>query len=704
MQVDPYGFLLHLYYGSRTDGVMDYLLPFADRGFSGNPDEAGADRTYSLDVLPQEYPFWGQGDYRSPALIIRDGAGTFGCSLKYKHHTIQSGKYSLPGLPAVYADENEADTLIITLEDDASGLKAELLYGVLPSCDIITRAVRFTNQGNRRIVLERAFTTSLDFTGGDYDVVTFYGRHAMERSTQRVHACHGIREISSRRGMSSHQYNPMLILADRDASEDSGRCWSMQFVYSGSFKGLVETDQFNQTRMQMGLMDDLFSCPLAPGEVFIAPEVIHSFSSTGFSSLSHNLHSCIRKHVCRGYWKDRVRPVLINSWEAAYFDFNADTILRLARSASGLGAELVVMDDGWFGTRNNDCEGLGDWQTNEKKLGCSLKELAERINKLNMRFGIWIEPEMVNERSRLFKEHPDWVLAVPGRKPVRSRQQLVLDFSRKDVVDAVFSQLCTVFDDVPVDYIKWDCNRSVADIFSHDTADQGKVLYDYMLGVYRLLEMLLSRYPHILIEGCSGGGGRFDAGMLYYTPQIWCSDNTDAIDRLYIQYGTSFGYPLSVTGSHVSACPNGQNGRNTPLKTRILTAMAGTFGYELDPDKLSEEERIIIKNQTALQKELAPLIRDGFYYRLTDPMVSPVCAWEIVSEDRSEVLLFAVMTELHGNMPVSCLRMKGLQPGCMYREMQTGKLFPSDALMDAGLPLPCEPGEYHSYLFHFKCN
>ena len=701
MQVDKYGFLLHLYYGKKAEGCMDYLLTYADRGFSGNPYDAMGDRTYSLDALPQEYPMWGQGDYRSPALMVRDSHGIYGCSLRYQGYEISDGKYALQGLPAVYAEKDEAQTLKITMRDDTLGLTVELLYGVLPEYDVITRAARIINTGSEEVTLEKAFSANLDFVGGKFDMMIFYGRHAMERNMQRTHVEHGAQVICSRRGMSSHQYNPMMFLMDQSTTEGAGRCWSMQFVYSGGFKGLIEKDQYTQTRMQIGLMDELFSYPLRPGDMFTMPEVMLSYSSHGLANLSHNLHRCIRRHVCRGKWRDRVRPVLVNSWEAAYFSFDAGTILDLAASARELGVEMVVMDDGWFSNRSDDNRGLGDWVVNEEKLGCTLDELVRKVNALGMRFGIWIEPEMVSEDSNLYREHPDWALTIPGRKPVRSRNQLVLDFSRKEVVDCIFDQLSKVFDQTHIEYVKWDYNRGISDVFSYAAEDQGKVLYDYMLGVYDLLERIGTRYPDVLLEGCAGGGGRFDAGMLYYTPQIWCSDNTDAVDRIRIQYGTSFGYPPSTMGAHVSACPNEQNGRVTPFETRAAVAMSGTFGYELDLSRLTDEEKEQVRCQIRDYHRYAPLIQNGDYYRLSNAVDAPFCAWESAAADGSEVLVTVVLRKIQGNMTVNYVPLKGMTGGSLYREEKSGRIYPSDALMDVGLPMPVEFGQSHSYIFHF---
>lgn len=704
MQVDRYGFLLHLYYGKKTDTCMDYLLTYYDRGFSGNPYDAGEDRTYSMDTLPQEFPCYGNGDFRSTAFAVENADGSMSCDLRYKSHKIFDGKYNLEGLPAVYASEEEAQTLEILMEDPVTGVKVVLLYGVLSAQDIITRSVCVKNESSGKIFLNKIESASLDFLYGDYELLTFYGRHAMERNVQRVPVVHGTQKIGSVRGTSSHQYNPMMILAEKETTEDKGNCYAMSFVYSGCFQGEVLKDQLNQTRMMLGLQEEAFRYPLETGEMFRAPEVILSYSSEGMNRLSQNLHHCIRQHICRGKYKEEIRPILINSWEAAYFDFTGDTIYELAKAAKEVNIDMLVMDDGWFGKRDDDNSGLGDWFVNEKKLGGTLGNLIKRINDLGVKFGIWIEPEMVSEDSDLYRKHPDWALTVPGRNPVRSRNQLVLDFSRKEVVDEIYDQICKVLDQGNIEYVKWDMNRSLMDVYSSVTRDQGRVLHDYVLGLYDFLERLVQRYPNLLIEGCSGGGGRFDAGMMYYTPQIWCSDNTDAIDRLRIQYGTSFGYPVSVVGSHVSAVPNHQTGRKTPLHTRGVVAMSGTFGYELNLMKLSEEEKQEIREQIAEYKSYASIIQNGLYYRLSNPTTEEICAWEFVHTDekeQSKVLLNIVMQVIHGNMTVNYVKLQGLEETAVYREEKSGKRYTGAALMYGGMPLPIEPGEYQAYQYCF---
>ena len=560
------------------------------------------------------------------------------------------------------------------------------------------------NESSGKIYLNKIESASLDFLYGDYEFLTFYGRHAMERNVQRVPVVHGTQKIGSVRGTSSHQYNPMMILAEKETTVYKGNCYAMSFVYSGCFQGEVLKDQLNQTRMMLGLQEEAFRYPLETGEMFQAPEVILSYSSEGMNRLSQNLHHCIRQHICRGKYKEEIRPILINSWEAAYFDFTGDTIYELAKAAKEVDIDMLVMDDGWFGKRDDDNSGLGDWFVNEKKLGGTLGNLIKKINDLGVKFGIWIEPEMVSEDSDLYRKHPDWALTVPGRNPVRSRNQLVLDFSRKEVVDEIYDQICKVLDQGNIEYVKWDMNRSLMDVYSSVTRDQGRVLHDYVLGLYDFLERLVQRYPNLLIEGCSGGGGRFDAGMMYYTPQIWCSDNTDAIDRLRIQYGTSFGYPVSVVGSHVSAVPNHQTGRKTPLHTRGVVAMSGTFGYELNLMKLSEEEKQEIREQIAEYKSYAPIIQNGLYYRLSDPTTEEICAWEFVHTDekeQSKVLLNIVMQVIHGNMTVNYVKLQGLEEMAVYREEKSGKRYTGAALMYGGMPLPIEPGEYQAYQYCF---
>ena len=696
MRIDQYGVLQHLYYGAKIVGSTEYMIRYLDRGIGGSIADAGRDRSYMLDSLPREYPGVGTGDFRSCALSVSTGKGAECCDLRYVSHTIMEGKYDLPGLPAVHASQEEARSICILLKDAVTGLQVELLYSVLEKEDIITRSAIVQNGGCETLTVEKAVSACLDFLYGDYDLISFYGTHGMERQVQRKAIEHGSYAVGSRRGVSSHQYNPAVIVAESGCTEESGSCYGMAFVWSGSFLCEAEKDQHNQTRILMGLQSDRFHYPLQAGERLVIPETILSYSECGLANLSHNFHRCTMDHICRGKFVRGERPVLINSWEAAYFDFDGETIYQFAKNAAELGINMVVLDDGWFGRRNDDNSSLGDWFVNEEKLGGSLGELIERINQLGVKFGIWFEPEMISEDSDLYRAHPEYVLQIKGRPPVRTRNQLVLDFSKAEVREHVFNQICTVLDSGNVEYLKWDMNRSLEDLYD------GKVCHDYMLGVYDFLEKLTNRYPNMLIEGCCSGGGRFDAGMLYYTPQIWCSDNTDAMDRLLIQYGTSFFYPIATMGAHVSAVPCGMTGRVTDLYTRNLVAMAGTFGYELNPQHLSEEEKCEIKQQVAAFKKYRDLIRDGRYYRLSDPTVDAFGAWQFVAEDGSESLLNVVRTIAHGSKEILYVRMKGLVSGAIYEDVTTGKCYAADALMKAGFPLPDMKGDPSSYQLHLQ--
>lgn len=701
MMVDKYGVLLHLYYGEKIDGDAEYLIRYVDRGCGGSIADTGRDRNYTLDSLPREYPGIGTGDYRSSAICIRNTDGSECVDLRYVSHAIIHGKYGLEGLPAVFASGEEAQTLSILMEDTVTKVRVELLYAVLEQDDVITRSARISNYGSGAIVIEKASSSCLDFLYGDYDLVSFYGTHAMERQFQRQEIKHGRYAIGSTRGISGHQYNPAVILAEKSTTEDFGNCYGMVFVYSGNFQFEAEKDQHGQTRAIMGLQSEKFHYTLNVGETFIVPETILTFSANGFGTLSQNYHRCVMNHICRGKYVHETRPVLINSWEASYFDFTGETIYQLAKDAKELGIDMVVLDDGWFGHRNDDNTSLGDWYVNEEKFGCSLGELIQRINGLGVKFGIWFEPEMISEDSELYREHPEYVLQIPGRNPVRSRNQLVLDFSREEVRNCIFEQMCKVLDQGNVEYIKWDMNRSLEDIYSL-VRDMGKVTYDFVLGLYDFLEKLTQRYPNILIEGCASGGGRFDAGMLYYTPQIWCSDNTDAVDRVKIQYGTSFFYPIPTIGAHVSAVPNHQTGRKTSLHTRGVVAMEGTFGYELNPALLSAEEKEEIKTQVQIFKKYADLIRDGRYYRLSNPFEDACAAWEFVSEDKEWVLLNVVMLEVHGSKEIHYVKLKGLNPEGRYIDEKTGFTYYGSALMKAGISLPELKGDAPAYQLYLK--
>ena len=717
MKEDAYGMLLHTYYGEKTDNSdLSYRIPPDDRGFSGYAYEAScADDRLSSDLAPQEYSCFGTGDYLISALRVRNENGSQVVTLCYAGYELSRGKYSFPGLPAVYADETEAETLGILLRDPESGLEVLLQYGVLEELDIITRAVKVVNRTMGKVVLLKAASMCLDWLSGDYEWLTFYGKHAMERTLQRTPIAHGISAIGSVRGASSHHYNPFAVVCEKDTNETKGLCYGVSFVYSGEFLMETEKDQIDQTRLICGIHPDDFAWTLEPGESFDTPEVILSCSSEGFGKLSHNFHQVIREHICRGEWKNKRRPVLINNWEGTYFDFTGDKLVSIAKDAAELGVELFVMDDGWFGKRDDDRSGLGDWFPNEKKLGCSLKELGDRIVGLGMKFGIWFEPECISEDSDLYRAHPDWAVKIPGRKPNLSRHQMILDFSRKDVQDYILERLCSVLASAPISYVKWDFNRSICDKYSTSlpAEKQGEMAHRFMLGLYRVLDGMLSAYPHLLLEGCSGGGGRFDAGMLYYSPQIWCSDDTDASERLQIQYGTSCGSPVSTMGAHVSAVPNHQTGRVTPLATRGCVAMAGTFGYELDLNKMTEEEKVEVKRQIEVFKQYYDLISDGSYFRLTSPQDNNCVVWEMAAKDASKALISAVYQHVQTNCAAKFVYPRGLCSDASYevsltdlkgdkKDRMQKQVLTGAALMRGGLRLPGADSDYAAWQIYLK--
>ena len=692
MKADQNGLLLHTYYGPKIqEGDLSRLIRYADRGFSPNPNEAGNDRTYSLDTLPQEYSGSGAGDFRLPSLELELSDGSHVADLRYTGSRQERGKYALEGLPSFFAPEDQAETLVITLEDAVAQVRVEMLYGVFEDCDLITRAVRITNRGGKPVRLRRAASLCLDFPSAQLDFITFDGGHVKERGLNRTPLRPGIQSVGSIRGISSHQHNPFIMLCEPSADEDHGTCYGAALVYSGNFEAAVEWAQFEDARLTLGIHPFHFCWTLEPGEVFTTPEAAMICSPRGFGQMSRQFHRAVREHLLRDVWRDRRKPVLVNSWEAAYFDFDTPKLLRLAREAANLGVELFVLDDGWFGHRDDDSSSLGDWWANEKKLPGGLGALATEINALGMEFGLWIEPEMVSEDSQLYQKHPDWALNPPSRPHTRGRCQLVLDYTRPEVREYVAQALEKLLKTAHISYLKWDMNRALTQVWSAalPSERQGEVYHRYVLGVYDLLERVRAMSPGTLIEGCSGGGGRFDMGMLYYTPQIWCSDNTDAIDRLRIQYGTSFAYPPSTMGAHVSAVPNEQTGRSVPLETRGTVAMSGTFGYEMDLGTLPEEEKNLVRHQIRDYRESYQLIQSGDYYRLSPPSPDGApTAWLHVSQDRREALLCVVSGQVHAGPPFRCLRLKGLDPEKQYRVTVGEELWPGDVLMEAGFPLP----------------
>ena len=701
MKVDDHGVLLHTYYGAPADETdFSYLIGPEDRGFSGQPGDEKKDRTYSMDYYPLEYPVQGNGDFRVKALKAGFEGEVPALDLRFVSYELEKGKYSLPGLPVLFeAEAGEVETLKITLKDRLEEIYVTLFYGVFEKKNVITRAASIENRSGKNVTLKRALSLGLDFMEGDMDLIHFYGKHAGERQFERRNLPHGITEISSSRGTSSHHHNPFVILCDKDTTEDFGNAYGVSFIYSGGFKIQMEKDQVDGIRLVCGLDDEEFLWKLAPGETFVTPEAALSYSEKGLTALSDQFQKAYHANLIRSPWKDKKRPTLVNNWEATYFGFDAEKLLKIAGEAADLGLDMLVLDDGWFGKRNDDNSGLGDWFVNEKKLGCTMKELVDRVNALGLKFGIWLEPEMVSEDSDLYRTHPDWVLQIPGREPNRSRNQLVLDLSRKEVREYMKKFIDDTLSCANISYVKWDMNRSVDNVYSaaDPTLSQGAIRHKYVLGLYEVMEDMLTRHPDLLLEGCSGGGGRFDAGMLYYAPQIWCSDNTDAIERLRIHYGTSFGYPMSSVSAHVSVCPNHQNGRVTPFKTRGICAMQGSFGYELDLSKLSEEDKAEARRQIAVYNENWELFQSGSYYRLNSPMENhDYTAWSYVSKDQRKASLSVIYTDLHGNPKPVRVKLKGLKKDASYDV--DGTVYTGAALMRGGLLIPKPSCNYDSYM------
>ena len=697
LKADQKGVLLHTYYGPKIcGGDLSRLIRYADRGFSPNPSEAGNDRTYSLDTLPQEYSGSGAGDFRLPSLELELPDGSHMADLRYVGARVERGKYALDGLPAFFASSEQADTLVVTLEDATAHIRVELLYGVFETYDLITRAVRIINCGETPIRLCRAASLCLDFPSADLDLLTFDGGHVTERGLNRAPLRPGIQSVGSIRGISSHQHNPFVVLCEPGADENHGTCYGISLLYSGNFEAAVERSQFEEARVTMGIHPFHFRWTLAPGQVFTTPEAALLCSPDGFGQMSRQLHRAVRAHLLRDPLQGQRKPVQVNSWEAFYFDYDHERLLQFARESAALGVEQFVLDDGWFGHRDDDSSSLGDWWVNEEKLPGGLGALSSEINQLGMSFGLWIEPEMVSEDSCLYRAHPDWVLNPQGRPYTRGRNQLVLDYTRAEVREYIFQVLQKLLDSAHIAYLKWDMNRTLTQVWSASlpAERQGEVYHRYVLGVYDLLERVRQANPNTLIEGCSGGGGRFDMGMLYYTPQIWCSDNTDAIDRLSIQYGTSFAYPPSTMGAHVSAVPNEQTGRSVPLETRGTVALSGTFGYEMDLGTLSEQEKALVVRQIQDYRESYQLIQTGDYYRLSAPSPDgPPTAWLHVAPDRRTALLCLVSGQFHAAPPFRRVRLNGLDPALRYRVTGDDTLWPGDVLMRAGYPIPML-GEY----------
>lgn len=710
MQVLNGGYLAHLYFGSKISRYRgSAALSYYDRGFSPQPYDFRHDRTFSLDTQPLEYSTYGIGDYRITPLHIQYKNGSTITDLRYKGHKIIAGKPELTGLPATYAlSDEDAQTLEIELVDETEKVNVFLSYTIFHTLPVICRSSRILNNSDKAIRILKADSLSLDFRDHDFDMLTLYGAHANERNLCRQPLQHSIQTVASNRGASSHQQSPFIALAKPQTNEQQGEVYGFSLVYSGNFAIQTEVDQFGCTRLNIGLNPLDFSWQLTSGQSFQTPETVSVYSAEGLNDMSHTFHQLYRTRLIRGSYKEKLRPILVNNWEATYFDFNEAKIDQLASDAADLGIELLVLDDGWFGQRNDDNTSLGDWFVNTAKLPDGLKGLAEKVIARGLKFGLWVEPEMVSEASELYKAHADWCIQVAGHSFTEGRHQLILDLSRQDVCDYLVDTLSSVFSSAPISYVKWDMNRHMTEIGSAQLPPerQRETAHRYMLGLYQIMDKLTAKFPDILFESCSGGGGRFDAGILYYMPQTWTSDNTDAICRLKIQHGTSLVFPPISMGAHVSVIPNHQVGRSTPMQTRAFTAMAGTFGYELDLGKLSTADKAAVKEHVALYKKIRPTCQLGTYTRLLSPFESNESAWQAISTDGNQVVVTYCKILAEPASQIRILKLAGLDSNAEYKITDCykpkrlslvyadepgsnliGQSFGGDELMNAGITI-----------------
>ncbi|WP_174845479.1 alpha-galactosidase [Sporolactobacillus shoreae] len=703
MQVTE-GYLLHLYWGKKV-GTYRGSSPvsLAPRSFAPYTDPAQPG--LSLSTLPLEYPSYGNGDYRHPAYQMQLDNGSTVTDLRYAGHRIYPGKKKLDGLPATYVESNqEAQSLDILLQDQVTGLSVLLTYSVFRDFDAIARSVRFENNGAESLRLLRALSASVDFRDDQFDILTFYGSHSNERNINRHPLSMETQVIDSTRGASSHQHDPFFALLRPNTDEEHGDAFGCSLVYSGNFATQIEVDPYHTVRASIGINPFDFSWLLEPGESFQTPEAVMVYSSRGLGGLSHAYHHLYRTRLARGKYRDRPRPVLINNWEATYFKLSEEKLLAIAGEAQKAGIELFVLDDGWFGHRDNDHSSLGDWTVDRRKLPHGMHWLSAHLHEMGLKFGLWFEPEMVSPDSDLYRAHPDWCLHVPDRPRTLGRNQLVLDLSRADVRDYLAQSVSAVLAGADINYVKWDMNRHMTEIGSAllPTGRQRETAHRYMLGLYELMETITAQFPDILFESCSGGGGRFDPGMLYYMPQTWTSDNTDAVSRLKIQYGTSLIYPPSSIGAHVSAVPNHQVGRVTSLVMRGHAAMSGNFGYELDLTRLSEDEKETIRKQVTFYKQIRPLIQFGDFYRIKDPFEGGATAWCFVAPDHSEAIGFYFQVLAEPSPRLQTLKFRGLDPDALYENLATDDAFGGDELMNAGVSVPEEKGDFKSYVWRFR--
>jgi len=696
------GLLGHLYYGDKIQYEdAPYLLNIPQN--QNTPTPAMRDRSSFLDIYPFEYTSNNVGDYRKSGIEITDSNGHSSLQLCYESHAIYLGKEKLEGLPATFGTDKDSMTLEIAVKDSVVGLRAVLYYSIFEGLDAVVRSVKLINDSDKEIFIDKVMSMTMDMDQDGYQLLTLYGSWARERLMDFRDIGFGDTSIESFRGESSHQFQPFMALVQNGDSQDTGKVYGFSFVYSGNFEAGVNKSQFDNLRVYMGIGSKNFRWKLRPYDSFQAPEVVLTYSGAGLGKMTRTLHDLYRNHLIRSRYKDMERPILINNWEATYFDFDSDKLLAIAKEAKKSGIEMLVMDDGWFGERNDDNSSLGDWYVNEDKLKGGLKKLVDEVNAIGMKFGIWMEPEMISPRSRLYDEHPDWAIRVPDREPCRSRNQYVLDITREEVRDYIYSRIKAILESCNIEYLKWDMNRQLSDLGSMGLSRdaQGELSHRYMLAVYDLQERLVTDFPNLLLENCSGGGARFDAGMLYYSPQIWCSDDTDAIERLKIQEGTALIFPLSTMGAHVSDCPNHTVGRTTPFKTRGDVALAGTFGYELDITRIPESEREDIPRQVAQYHKYNNLVRSGDYYRIASYQRNhSFDAYMLVSKDKKEALVTYVQVEASPNPARKVIKLPGLVPDATYQIEDSDIEVKGSTLEKVGIALPILPGDYQSKLIH----
>ena len=701
---DEEQFVGHAYFGKKLgkDDVT-YLLRTEEPPYT--PQKNTRDRLAFLDCFPMEYPTGGIGDFRESAIVIRDMNGHRALKLSLKDYCIYKGKKELRGLPATWGNDEDTETLELILWDPNLQIKVILSYSIFLGIDAVVRSVKLVNQGKDTVFIEKIMSASIDMDNEEFEKIILHGSWARERHMDRTPVNYGVQSTSSVRGESGHQQQPFMALVNKQTTYHTGKVYGINLIYSGNCTTLADRGQFDNIRFMTGINPEGFEWKLNPGEEFQSPEAVLVYSEEGLNGMSHTFHDLYRAHLIRGEYRDKKRPILINNWEATYFEFDEKKLLEIANQASTLGIEMLVMDDGWFGNRYDDNRALGDWDVNENKLKGGLKPLVEAVNKLGMKFGIWFEPEMISPDSNLYRAHPDWAIKIPGRTPGLARNQYVLDMSRREVQDYVYEKVAGILHSANIEYVKWDMNRPLCEIGSASLTSecQGELFHRYVLGVYRLQEKLITDFPHLLLENCSGGGARFDAGMLYYSPQIWCSDDTDAIERLSIQEGTALIYPLSAMGAHVSDCPNHTLGRTTPFETRGYVALAGTFGYELDVTKISSADREMIPAQVSMYHKYNDLIRTGDYYRIASYQENHMYdCYMVFSKNKGEALVTYIQVMARPNSHSRRILLHGLDPDKTYRLEGEKRLYLGSTLMQAGVLIENIWGDFKGRLLYLK--